>query len=118
MYRVTYPFLFRGKRYKTGQQLPDDHTAVRYRTQFVELLEEEVEALLGASTELSEVTKTEIGEEKIPTPEQLPQVSEVIISEIPPAVTVNATQLLKPVTQPIRVVQPAKTVSVSQPKRV
>jgi hypothetical protein len=49
MYKVNSPFLFKGKRYKEGQLLSDDHTAVKYRTHFVDKVEAKVEAA-NAST--------------------------------------------------------------------
>lgn len=41
MFVVNHSFLFRGKRYKKGQLIPEGHTATRYRTQFLDKVPEE-----------------------------------------------------------------------------
>ena len=55
MHQVNHNFLFRGKRHKVGQVLPDDHCAVRYRSQFVDKIP--VEGVAAA-----ELEKVPVGE--------------------------------------------------------
>lgn len=63
MHRVMHDFLFKGKRYKEGQLIPDDHTAVMYRTQFVEPVSDDVEAD-NASTEAFQASAEDMQESK------------------------------------------------------
>lgn len=62
MHRVNHDFLFKGKRYKEGQLIPSNHTAVKYRTQFVDAVRDDVEASVDASTESAVKT---VPEEKV-----------------------------------------------------
>lgn len=97
MYRVNHSFLFRGKRYKVDQLVPDDHTIVKYRTQFIEpVVGVEVGTLESVSTIPPEIVETPISVEVIP--EVKPKI-QLPLAQVKP----QMKPVVKPIIKPINI---------------
>ena len=100
MFRVNHDFLYRGKRYKEGQLIPNDHTATIYRTQFLDAVKEiEVEEIV------EEAPPEDPKDPPVDPPKEDPPKEDAVKTEAPKSASTPSI-LVKPKT----VVPPSTTV--------